>query len=234
MSVIKKPSYNISVISFDLDDTLWPVAPIITAAENNFYRQIQDKYPRISNSLSNEQLRDKRIEYMRTRPHLHHDLSTLRTHFIDELLREHNYEADHERQLMRQFKEHRNKVSFYPGTLEALERLAAKYTLVACTNGNADVFKTQAGQFFSHSISSEKVGVAKPDKRIFASLCSALGCRAPDVLHIGDNPQTDALGALHAGMHSIWFNQHNADWPHPQRPHATITHLDELADLLPA
>lgn len=232
MHLIKNPSFRVTVISLDLDDTLWPVEPIIVAAEDNFYRQIQRQFPRISDALPNEQLRTKRIQYMQARPELHHDLSTLRTHFIDELLQEHDYAPDSERLLMQQFKQDRNKVDFYPGTLEALRKLAQKYTLVACTNGNADVFKTEAGQYFRHAISSEHVGVAKPDKRIFDLVCQKVGCRAPDVLHIGDNPQTDALGALHAGMHSIWFNREQQQWPHPQQPHATIKHLDELHELL--
>lgn len=230
--VIKNPNFKVSVISLDLDDTLWPVGPIIVAAEDNFYRHVQRKYPRVSDAHDSEQLRDKRISYMQARPLLHHDLTELRVRFIDDLLREHGYEPDHERQLMNRFKEDRNKVSFYPGTLAALERLAAKYTLVACTNGNADVFKTEAGQFFSHSISSEDAGVSKPNKQIFDIVCNKMQCRAPDVLHIGDNPQTDTLGALHAGMHSIWFNQEKREWPHAQMPHATISHLDELDSLL--
>lgn len=233
MAVIKTPSYRVSIISLDLDDTLWPVAPIIVAAEENFYRQMQAQYPRVSAALSPTALRDRRIAYMRARPQLHHDLSTLRRNFIDELLAEHDYEADLDGELMRRFKRDRNRVDFYPGTLKALEKLAAKYTLVACTNGNADVFQTEAGPFFSRSISSEQVGAAKPDPRIFTALCRELDCRAPEVLHIGDNPQTDTLGALHAGMHSVWFNREGADWPHPQRPHASIAHLDDLWSLLP-
>ncbi len=232
MHLIKKPNFKVTVISFDLDDTLWPVAPIIIAAENNFYAKMQRLYPRISDALDSEQLRDQRIAYMQKRTELHHDLSTLRAQFIDSLLQEYDYPPDNEQALMREFKEDRNKVDFYPGTLEALKKLAENYTLVACTNGNADVFKTQAGEFFSHSISSENVGFAKPDKRIFQLLCKELNCRAPEVLHIGDNPQTDALGALHAGMHSVWFNRERIDWPHPQKPHATIEHLDELQPLL--
>lgn len=233
MYLIKNPSFQVSVISLDLDDTLWPVEPIIIAAEDNFYGQIQRQYSRISEALSGDKLRKKRIAYMQSRTELHHDLSTLRAQFIDELLQEFDYPPDSEGLLMRRFKQDRNKVDFYPGTLEALNKLAQKYTLVACTNGNADVFQTDAGQYFQHAVSSEEVGVAKPDKQIFDLLCQKLQCRAPDVLHIGDNPQTDTLGALHAGMHSIWFNREQRQWPHPQKPHATIEHLDELHDLLP-
>lgn len=232
MYVIKKPTFNVSVISLDLDDTLWPVEPIIVAAEENFYRHLQADYPRIAEQNSFEALRQQRTQYMMSRPHLQHDLTALRTRFIDELLIEHGYEADTERHMLRLFQQDRNKVDFYPGTLEALAALAGTYKLVACTNGNADVFKTAAGEHFSASISSESTGAAKPDKRIFDQVCREMGCRAPEVLHLGDNPQTDALGALHAGMHSVWFNREQARWPHPQQPHATVSSLEQLIALL--
>ncbi len=234
MHVIKNPNFEVSIISLDLDDTLWPVEPIIAAAEHNFYRQLQADYARITEAVDADQLRLQRMAYMRSRPHMHHDLTQLRIRFIDDLLLQHGYPVDSERRLMTQFQIDRNQVDFYPGTLEALEHLAKRYKLVACTNGNADVFKTAAAEFFSASISSENTGAAKPDKRIFDKLCQDMGCRAPDVLHLGDNPQTDTLGALHAGMHSVWFNRDQVQWPHPQQPHAAVASLDELINLLEA
>jgi putative hydrolase of the HAD superfamily len=53
------------------------------------------------------------------------------------------------------------------------------------------------------------------------------------VLHIGDDAHLDGLGALRAGMQTVWLNREGADWPHPDtRPHAVVTSLHALMPLL--
>jgi len=230
--LIKTPSYRVKVVSLDLDDTLWPIEPIINTAEKHFYSFAQENLSRISDALTIEALREKRLAFMMARTELHHNMTALRQEYINALLSEYEYSASFVEEIMARFMVDRNRVDFYPETLDTLEKLAERYTLVACTNGNADIFETAAAPYFSHSISSEDIGVGKPDKRMFNAVCKAAACRAPEVVHIGDNPQTDVLGALHAGMHSVWFNPDQLDWPHPQKPHTTISKLDQLLPLL--
>lgn len=47
---------------------------------------------------------------------------------------------------------------------------------------------------------SNELGVAKPHPRMFEAACDLLGKPAPDVLHVGDNPDADVTGARAAGM----------------------------------
>jgi putative hydrolase of the HAD superfamily len=74
--------------------------------------------------------------------------------------------------------------------------------------------------------------VAKPDGRIFAAAARRLGLAPAQVLHVGDDAALDVLGALGAGMQAVWVNRERQTWQHEAQPHATVTHLGELCDLL--
>ncbi|MCA0435070.1 MAG: HAD family hydrolase [Actinobacteria bacterium] len=56
-------------------------------------------------------------------------------------------------------------------------------------------------------ISSESVGAAKPDPRIFAVACDALDCPAEETLMVGDDLMGDVLGAVRAGLRATWLNR---------------------------
>jgi putative hydrolase of the HAD superfamily len=54
-------------------------------------------------------------------------------------------------------------------------------------------------------------------------------CPAFEVVHIGDHPIDDILGAHNIGMKTIWVNLNQSHWKTDKKPTATITHLDQLA-----
>jgi putative hydrolase of the HAD superfamily len=64
-------------------------------------------------------------------------------------------------------------------------------------------------------ITSEEVGAAKPDVRIFEAALSHLKLTAGQTVMIGDAWQTDIAGALTAGIRPIWFNRKGAINPDP-------------------
>ena len=55
---------------------------------------------------------------------------------------------------------------------------------------------------------SGKVGVEKPDPRIFALTLARLGASAEHTVHIGDSWPADIEGARGAGLRAIWFGRH--------------------------
>ncbi|MEM6988046.1 MAG: HAD-IA family hydrolase, partial [Pseudomonadota bacterium] len=115
-----------------------------------------------------------------------------------------------------------------------LAALAERYPLVACTNGNADVFKTPLAPYFSASIRSEEAGAAKPATTIFEQTCKAVSVSPSALAHIGDNATTDVLGSQVSGCLGVWYNPERADWPHADEPapHAEVVNYDELQTLL--
>ncbi|HMG56600.1 MAG TPA: HAD-IA family hydrolase [Kofleriaceae bacterium] len=59
---------------------------------------------------------------------------------------------------------------------------------------------------FAAIIDSGRVGISKPDRRIFDHALAALGAAQPGI-HIGDSWPADIAGALGAGWRAIWFGR---------------------------
>lgn len=118
--------------------------------------------------------------------------------------------------------------------LMVLDYLQKKYQLSIITNGFDDVqtIKLKASgldRFFSHVFTSETIGHKKPSKEIFEHAMHVVNVAPPHVLMIGDNPNTDILGARNAGITPVLFN------PEERRKsdcEFQITHLSQLMKLL--
>jgi putative hydrolase of the HAD superfamily len=124
----------------------------------------------------------------------------------------------------------RQKVDLYDGVHHALAQLAVRYPLASLSNGNADVFCTSAAPYFTAAVSAREIGVAKPDARIFHAAAAQLQLPVEAVLHVGDDASTDVLGALEAGMQTVWVNTQGHVWPHASPQPLTVSHLAELCD----
>jgi len=62
-------------------------------------------------------------------------------------------------------------------------------------------------------VDSGRVGIDKPDARMFAIMSERLGVPAERIVHIGDSLGADVLGATRAGMRAIWFGGREAEAP---------------------
>ena len=224
---------KIKAISIDLDDTLWPIWPVIERAEKALHDWLAANAPMASALFANPAaLREIRTEMGNSRPDLKHDMSALRRESIRLAL----YRAGENPLLAQEafevFFAERQRVTLFDDALPALEFLAGKYPMVALSNGNADIQRIGLSRFFRASISAREFGVGKPDPRIFHAAAGAVDVQPEDVLHIGDDATLDALGALNAGMQAAWLNRADQLWPHEQEPQVTLTELGELRALL--
>ena len=94
-----------------------------------------------------------------------------------------------------------------------LELLAQNYTLGALTNGNADIYKTDAAEYFDFAFSAEDMGASKPDPAMFQAAIKQTGVAAEHIIHVGDDPDHDIRGARDIGMHTVWVNTQRRAWP---------------------
>ncbi|GAB3776912.1 HAD family hydrolase [Ramlibacter monticola] len=224
---------KISAVTLDLDDTLWPIWPVIERAEKVLHDWLTLHAPMTAALFSSPPaLREIRTEMSHARPDLKHDMSALRRESIRLAL----YRAGEDPLLAAEafevFFAERQRVTLFEDALPALEFLSARYPLVALTNGNADLQRVGLDRFFRAHVCAREFGVGKPDPRIFHAAAGAVDVPPERVLHIGDDATLDALGALNAGMQAAWLNRGDQPWPHAQEPHVTVEHLSELVDLL--
>jgi FMN hydrolase / 5-amino-6-(5-phospho-D-ribitylamino)uracil phosphatase len=89
----------------------------------------------------------------------------------------------------------------------ALAALAARWPIVAVTNGNADLHGIGLAAHFTATVSARDFGLAKPDARIFHEACRRLGAAPHEVLHIGDDWALDVVGAHRAGLRTAWLRR---------------------------
>ena len=175
-----------------------------------------------------------RQHVVRTQPEIGHDLSALRRESIRLALHRANEDTGLAEAAFEVFFTERMQVDLFDDARPALAFLAARFPLVALSNGNADVGRVGVGEFFMASLSAQEFGVGKPDPRIFHAAASSAGVASDDVLHVGDDAALDVLGGLGAGMQTVWVNRHEHLWSHEAQPHVTVATLSELCDLLQA
>jgi len=222
-----------SVITFDLDNTLWPVEPSIIHAENELYTWLDIHYSKLTNEFSKEDIQVFREPILEQYKDMLHDLTFVRTALLIKLAESVGYPESMASEAMIVYRKARNTVSYYPDTMPAIEELEKHFTLAAITNGNAEIDKMDIGQFFKKSFYSADIGVAKPHPAIFKSAIDYLGVESREIIHIGDDPINDVVGAHKAGMDTIWLNRNDEVWPMGlSEPTYTVNNLSEVTDLL--
>jgi putative hydrolase of the HAD superfamily len=181
-----------------------------------------------------ESLRAQRAAVAERHPDLRHDLTFLRHRALKDLFMAAGETAAladaHADEGLEVFFAERNRVQFYSDVQPALTRLRSRYRLFAVSNGNADLGRCGIAHLFDGHITASAAGAAKPDARIFAALVRQAGVDAAQVLHIGDDPLADVVGATRAGMRSVWINRDARQWPESFAPPLrTISTLAEIS-----
>lgn len=125
-----------------------------------------------------------------------------------------------------------------PGAKALIDGLLGKVNLGIITNGFTELQtvrlqKTGLLDAFDHVVISEEVGIAKPDVGIFEHALTRMNNPERNkVLMVGDNPHSDILGGLNAGLDTCWLNCHEREIPDGIIPHYEVKSLHELKLLL--
>jgi putative hydrolase of the HAD superfamily len=224
---------RIKLLTFDLDDTLWPCKPVIMAAEQELYDWMQQRVPEITQRHDSEALFHKRREFMQQRPDLLHDMSRLRVESLKALSDEIGIGYAWIDEAFEVFFRARQRVELFPDVEPVLDDLSAAYTLVAVTNGNADIDLAGVGHWFEFSVSAAQVGHQKPHPKVFETAMARAGAKPEQTVHIGDDEHRDIYGAREAGICSVWLNRSDRDWSHTEcEADHHIRSLVELPEIL--
>ena len=226
---------HIRAICFDLDDTLWDLAPVIPRAERRLHRWFAEHYPRITKVYTVERLHALRREIGAQYPELRHDLTELRLRMLRQVFVEAGYDEAPAADAFAVFQQARNDVELFADVLPALEALSANYRLYAFSNGNASLDAIGIARWFDGAFTARELGVAKPDTAFFVSALEQAGEEPGASLHVGDHPENDIVAAQRAGMTTLWLNRKGAEWPAEHGgPHHELPGLEELPELLQA
>ena len=222
-------------LTLDLDDTLWPIWPIIELAEHRLHDWLSVHAPATAARFDRAALRAARDRFAEANPALLHDLSEIRRGSLRLALLSSGEDPALAEPAFEVFFEARQQVVLYDDALLGLERLVARYRLFALTNGNAQLAKVGLASYFSGRISARDLGVAKPDARIFHAACAELQCPPGRVLHVGDDLALDVAGAIGAGLQAVWLHRGalpEAGSPVLAAPYRVFSDLVQLADAL--
>lgn len=129
-----------------------------------------------------------------------------------------------------------SKPGVVEGAHELMDYLKRKgYRMHMCSNGFHEIqYKKLAAcglrDYFDTIILSEDAGANKPSKQYFDYALRQSGADSETTIMIGDNLQTDIVGAHQAGLHTILFNRWGVE-PSPVPTH-TVATLREIMDIL--
>lgn len=226
---------NVKAICLDLDDTLWDLGPVLARAERAVYEWFGERYPRIAERFSMDDIRAVRRAVEVDFPGREFDLPLLRRATFARLAREAGYDEALADEAFATFQRARNEVLPFPDVHLGLARLARRGPLLALTNGTADLAAIGLRQHFTVVLSAVDLGAAKPDARAFIAACGRLGLHPAQVAHAGDHPEKDVAAARAVGMPAIWVDRGLHEWPAglPAAEHV-VADLHELAELLGA
>ena len=220
---------RIAGISLDLDDTLWPIWPVIERAERTLHDWLVRAAPKTADLLVTPgMLRELREATAKERSDLAHDMSALRRESIRSALKRAGEDPALAEPAFDVFFEARQRVTLYDDALPALRWLSERYPLVAVSNGNADVERTGVGRWFRAAFSARAFGSGKPHAPIFRAAAASVGLLPRDMLHVGDDAELDVVGALGAGMQAAWLVRDERPWAHDARPQLIVPNLHAL------
>ena len=225
--------HRIRALSLDLDNTLWAIEPVIHNAEAALWRWLSENYPRIPETYGANDLLEIREAVVEEYWEQNHDFRFLRKKVLARVAVGAGYGEDLVEPAFSVFDRARNDVELYPDVLPELESLVERFTIVALTNGNANLEMIGIRHLFHDVITAVDAGAPKPARVIFDVAVEKTGVGRDEVLHVGDHPETDIDGARQAGLQTAWINRTGEQWPdHLDEPDATIATITELREML--
>jgi HAD superfamily hydrolase (TIGR01549 family) len=119
--------------------------------------------------------------------------------------------------------------------IDVLKKVSEHHPIALVTNHTTDVqlrkvSKLGFAPYLQTIVTSEEIGVEKPDAKIFGEALRRLDIEADQAVMIGDHPTGDIAGAHQLGIRTI----HTREFDQREAPKGTADHvIQQLADVLP-
>ena len=123
-----------------------------------------------------------------------------------------------------------------PGMIELvreLKRAGTPIAIISNSEGHLAELVDELGwsRDFDVVVDSGQLGIDKPDARIFAHACDALGVVTHELVHVGDAWEADVIGAVGAAASAVWFDARHRERRLPERVYGAGSAL-ELREVL--
>jgi putative hydrolase of the HAD superfamily len=234
-----RPLGQISALTFDLDDTLYDNRQVILRTEKEALFFVQNYHPSLK-SLQNTDFQRLRQALRETEPDIYHDVTEWRRRAVEQAMLNAGL-SPQEAALgaeasMANFAKWRSRIDVPQETHDTLKTLAAKWPLVAITNGNAQPELFGLGDYFEFVLRAGPHGRSKPFNDMYHLAAEKLALPLGQILHVGDDLTTDVAGAIRCGMQACWIKPENADLMQTADsrllPHLEISRLASLTTLI--
>lgn len=101
----------------------------------------------------------------------------------------------------------------YPDAMAAVqesERWGIDVVLLTNSSNPATRMKLQVlgvSERFLHVVTTDTLGVGKPDRRVFEHACELIGAAPVNCVAVGDNYANDVVAARDAGLRALWLDR---------------------------
>jgi 5'-nucleotidase len=125
-----------------------------------------------------------------------------------------------------------------PSLIQLLMDLRKHYELGIVTNALYDprqkVHQMGLSKVFPNEtiFCSEELGLRKPDLELYHAPLKFFGIKPEESIFIGDSWIHDVAGAIDAGIDAIWINSRGAVPSTDHSPHAIVSDVKDIRDLL--
>lgn len=226
----------IKLITLDLDNTLWDVKPVLLRAEQILKDWVHQELPQAIPHYTRDNLLALRQQFVTQMPEAARLPTTLRKAILRSCFQQAGLSdkaldnaVEH---AFNRFHTARNEIEFFPETLPLLDSLVQDFSLIALSNGNADVRMVGLGDYFDAHFSAESTGKPKPDPTMFTAALNHAGVQPKEALHIGDHPEEDIDAAQAVGYRTIWFNPGRKNWSKKPQPDREVSQLNQLVSTI--
>lgn len=234
-----RPLGQISALTFDLDDTLYDNRPVILRTEQESLAFVRGYHPALS-QIENSDFKQLRQALREAEPDIYHDVTEWRRRAVEQAMLNAGLSTQDARAgadaAMANFARWRSAIDVPQETHDTLKALAAKWPLVAITNGNADPSLFGLDGYFSFVLRAGPDGRAKPFSDMYHLAAERLNLPLGEILHVGDDLTTDVAGAIRCGVQACWINPYDADLMQASDsrllPHIEISRLASLTALI--
>jgi len=196
---------KIKVISFDLDNTLYDNSPVIAQAEKRSQEYLALEFRKQNQNYDINVFKKIRQTLFESKDISFDNLTYLR----EECLRRVCSVLQNSESIVQQataiFINLRQQANIPKEITGMVKDLSERYILVSITNGNCDANNLTVGKYFDKHYSPQQGHRAKPHIAMYQTVLDDFQICADQLLHIGDEEESDGLGAKNIGCQFYLF-----------------------------